>query len=126
MILRRLPHVFSTQCIGSANQSYKRFCSRFAISEVLEQIYCTLAGLSPKAGILFTAIDFDHTLVLHRIVEAFPEIVLIGGTTDGEMSSILGFEQDALTFMVLCSDNFTITTDWGSDRRSWEFNILIK
>jgi hypothetical protein len=87
--------------------------SQTAISEVLEQICLTLAGVYPKAGILFAAIDFDHTLVLHRIVEAFPEIELIGGTTDGEMSSVLGFEQDSLTLMVFCSDDITISAGIG-------------
>jgi hypothetical protein len=65
--------------------------SQAAVSEVLEQIRLALAGIPPKVGILFTAIDFDHALILHQIVEAFPEIDLIGGTTDGEMSSVLGF-----------------------------------
>jgi hypothetical protein len=51
--------------------------------------------------------------VLHRIAEAFPEIALIGGTTDGEMSSVLGFEQDSLTLMVFCSDDITITAGIG-------------
>ena len=87
--------------------------SQSAISEVLEQIRVTLTGLSPKAGILFAAIDFDHALVLHRIAEVFPEIELIGGTTDGEMSSVLGFEQDSLTLMVFCSDNITISAGIG-------------
>jgi hypothetical protein len=84
-----------------------------AISEVLEQISVALAGRSPTAGILFAAIDFDHTLIVHRIVEAFPDINLIGGTTDGEMSSVLGFEQDSLTLMVFCSDLITITAGIG-------------
>ncbi|MBF2009356.1 MAG: FIST C-terminal domain-containing protein [Chlorogloeopsis fritschii C42_A2020_084] len=87
--------------------------SQAAVSEVLEQINCALAGLSPKAGILFAAIDFDHTLILHRIVEAFPGINLIGGTTDGEMSSVLGFEQDSLTLMVFCSEQITIAAGIG-------------
>jgi hypothetical protein len=87
--------------------------SQSAISEVLEQIRVTLTGVSPKAGILFAAIDFDHALVLHRIAEVFPEIELIGGTTDGEMSSVLGFEQDSLTLMVFCSDNITISAGIG-------------
>jgi hypothetical protein len=67
--------------------------SQFAVAEVVEQIRTALGGSSPKAGLLFAAIDFDHPLVLDQIVAAFPEIELIGGTTDGEMSSVLGFEQ---------------------------------
>ena len=87
--------------------------SQAAVSDVLEQIYLTLGGLYPKAGILFSAIDFDYALVLHQIVEFFPEIELIGGTTDGEMSSVLGFEQDSLTLMVFCSDEITISAGIG-------------
>ena len=87
--------------------------SQAAISEVLEQIRFTLTDVSPKAGVLFAAIDFDHALVLHQIVKVFPEIELIGGTTDGEMSSVLGFEQDSLTLMVFCSDDIMISAGIG-------------
>jgi hypothetical protein len=87
--------------------------SQSAVSEAIEQVRATLVDASPKAGILFAAIDYDHPLVLHRIVEAFPEIELIGGTTDGEMSSVLGFEQDSLTLMVFCSDQITMTAGIG-------------
>ena len=75
-----------------------------AIEEVLEQCQTTLAGEIPAAGILFAAIDFEHSLLLNEINRAFPEIELIGCTTDAEISSVLEFEQDALTLMLFCSD----------------------
>lgn len=87
--------------------------SEAAVSEILEQIRCSLGGVSPNAGILFAAIDFDHSLILRQIVETFPEMDLIGGTTDGEISSVLGFEQDSLTLMVFCSDDITIGAGIG-------------
>ncbi len=87
--------------------------TQFAITEVLDQIHRHHLGLSPKAGILFSAIDFDHALILDRVTKAFPEIALIGGTTDGEMSSVLGFEQDSLTLIVFFSDDITITAGIG-------------
>lgn len=92
--------------------------SQSAISEVLEQLHnalagTALAGASPKAGVLFAAIDFDHPLILDRIIATFPDIALVGGTTDGEMSSVLGFEQDSLTLMLFCSDDITITSGIG-------------
>jgi hypothetical protein len=86
-----------------------------AITEVLEQCQQSLSGASPQAGILFAAIDFEHTPILNQICEAYPGIELIGGTTDGEMSSILGFEQDSLTLMLFCSDNITIRAGIGRD-----------
>ncbi|NJK72941.1 MAG: hypothetical protein HC942_00700 [Microcoleus sp. SU_5_6] len=86
-----------------------------AITEVLEQCQQSLSGTSPQAGILFAAIDFEHTLILNQIHQIYPGIELIGGTTDGEMSSILGFEQDSLTLMLFCADNITIRAGIGRD-----------
>jgi hypothetical protein len=87
--------------------------SAAAIAEVLEQIQESLGQESPNAGILFAAIDFDHRLILSHIVETFPQIQLIGGTTDGEISSRLGFDQDSLTMMVFCSDGVQIGAGIG-------------
>ncbi|MGL5080240.1 MAG: FIST signal transduction protein [Microcoleaceae cyanobacterium] len=89
--------------------------SRAAIAEILEQCVCDLAGVPPKAGILLAASSFDHALILHRICEVFPDIDLIGGTTDGEMSSVLGFEQDSLMLMLFCSDTITFSAGIGND-----------
>lgn len=89
--------------------------SRSAIAEVLEQCISSLAGEIPKAGILFAAIDFDHSLILQQIHEVFPAIELIGGTTDGELSSVLEFQQDSLTLMVFCSDEIDIQAGVGCE-----------
>lgn len=89
--------------------------SQSAIDEVLEQCISSLAGETPKAGILFAAIDFDHFLIVQRIHQAFPAIELIGGTTDGEISSILEFQQDSLTLMVFCSDEIEIKAGVGRE-----------
>ena len=62
--------------------------SQSAIAEVLAKSKRSPSGSIPQAGLLFTAIDFDHTLILQRIQDAFPGIELIGGTTNGEVSSI--------------------------------------
>jgi hypothetical protein len=88
--------------------------SQSAIDEVLEQCISSLAGEIPKAGLLFAAIDFDHALILQRIHQAFPDIELIGGTTDGEISSVLEFQQDSLTLMVFCSDEIEIRQELGA------------
>lgn len=87
-----------------------------AIAEVLDGCVRDLSNFSdipPKAGILFAAIDFDYALILQEIQQAFPEIDLIGCTTDGEMSSILGFQQDSLTLMLFCSDTVDIHAGVG-------------
>lgn len=75
-----------------------------AIAEVLEQCVGALGHRTPQAAILLAALDFDHAEILDRIHETFPGIQLIGGTTDGELSSVLEFQQDSLVLMLLCSD----------------------
>ncbi|MBW4511874.1 MAG: FIST C-terminal domain-containing protein [Scytonematopsis contorta HA4267-MV1] len=91
--------------------------SQDAIEEVLRQCSADLGSISPKAGILFAAIDFDHALILKEINRVFPELNLIGCTTDGEMSSILGFQQDSLTLMLFCSDTVEISVGIGYGAR---------
>lgn len=78
--------------------------TQVAIEEVLEQCLSELAGLHPHAGILLAALDFDHAEILRQIHQTFPNIQLIGGTTDGEISSGLGFQQDSLVLMLFHSD----------------------
>ncbi|MEH2047071.1 FIST signal transduction protein [Nostoc sp.] len=87
--------------------------SQNAIAEVLQECSRSLAGAIPQAGLLFTAIDFDHALILQRIQDAFPGIELIGGTTNGEISSILEFQQDSLTLMLFASDEVEIHSGIG-------------
>lgn len=84
-----------------------------AINETLEQCLISLGGVLPRAGILFAAIDFDYSLILQRINDTFPNIELIGGSTDGEVSSVLEFQQDSITLMLFCSDDIEIRAAIG-------------
>jgi hypothetical protein len=87
--------------------------SQSAIESVLEQCLEDLTHILPQAGILFAAIDFEHALILKQIHQVFPKLELIGCTTDGEMSSKLGFQQDSLTLMLFCSDTVQISAGVG-------------
>ncbi|MEH2001933.1 MAG: FIST N-terminal domain-containing protein [Nostoc sp.] len=89
--------------------------SQNAIAEVLQECSRSLAGSIPQAGLLFTAIDFNHALILQRIQDAFPGIELIGGTTNGEISSILEFQQDSLTLMLFATDEVEIWAGIGRE-----------
>lgn len=85
-----------------------------AIAEVLLQCRQQLPpDGQPQAGILLAAIDFDFAYLLGTINQHFPDLELIGGTTDGEMSSVLGFEQDSISLMLFCSDTITIRAGLG-------------
>jgi hypothetical protein len=91
--------------------------SQDAVEEILCQCSTDLGSILPKAGVLFAAIDFDHALILKEINRVFPGLNLIGCTTDGEMSSILGFQQDSLTLMLFCSDTVEISAGVGYGAR---------
>jgi hypothetical protein len=84
-----------------------------AVEEILQQCSAGLEGAVPSAGLLFAAIDFDHHALLCGIVRAFPGIALIGCTTDGEISSELGFREDSATLMLFTSDTVDITAGVG-------------
>ncbi|MDB9528060.1 FIST N-terminal domain-containing protein [Oscillatoria sp. CS-180] len=89
--------------------------SEAAVEEIIAQCQDALAGETPKAGILLSAIDFEHAVILNRICETFPGIALIGGTTVGEMSSEMGFQEDSLTLMLFCSDVVDFKAGLGSN-----------
>jgi hypothetical protein len=79
-----------------------------AVEEILAQCNVSLSGEIPQAGVLFAAIDYDHQAILDGILRQFPDLELVGCTTDGEISSEMGFQQDSLTLMLFCSDEVEI------------------
>lgn len=81
--------------------------------ELIGQCKTRLAGTVAKAGLLFAAIDFDHQVLLDEINRAFPGLDLIGCTTDGEISSELGFREDSATLILFVSDTVDITAGVG-------------
>lgn len=85
-----------------------------AITEIIEQCLESLAGITPQAGLLFAASDFEHSLILQQIYLHFPDLQLIGGTTDGEISSILEYQEDSLTLMLFCSDEIEFCVGVGT------------
>lgn len=84
-----------------------------AIAEALEQCQQTLGDNIPNAGILIAAIDFDHEAILRHVQQTYPGIVLIGGTSTGEMSSTMAFQEDSVTLMLFCSDEVFFTVGAG-------------
>lgn len=84
-----------------------------AIGEILAACEVQLDGRVPMAGLLFCGTEYDHKEVLERIRHRFPQLQLIGCTTDGEMSSCGGFTEDAITLTLLCSDAIRIAAGYG-------------
>ena len=84
-----------------------------AACEVLAQCRAKLKGVAPTAGVLFAAIDFDHQVLLDEINRQVPGIQLIGCSTDGEISSELGFREDSVSLILFVSDTVDITAGVG-------------
>lgn len=75
-----------------------------AVAEVLDQCHQQLGDLQPQAGLLFAGIDFEFSSILDEISSVYPDVELIGCTTDGEMASVHGYTDDSLALMLLCTD----------------------
>ncbi|MCA8954862.1 MAG: FIST C-terminal domain-containing protein [Planctomycetes bacterium] len=79
-------------------------CTKTAVEQVLEQCSAQLDGDTPKAAMLFMSTDYDHAEALGLVAAQWPEVPLIGGSTDGEVSSLLGFVRDSVLLTVLVGD----------------------
>jgi len=86
-----------------------------AIEEVLEQCQESLNGLPAQAGLLFASIDQEFQLILNKINETYTGIELIGCSTDGEFSSVLGFAEDSITLTLFHSDECEWKAGVGHD-----------
>lgn len=87
--------------------------SLMAVSEVIHQLQQESIDCPPQAALVLAAIDFDFSVILQTLHDAFPNVELIGGTTDGEISSRLGFQRYSLVVMLLCSQSTSITAGIG-------------
>ncbi len=86
-----------------------------ALDEILEQCRRKLGDRRPKAGLLFSAFDLEHDQILEGIDEAWPGLELIGCTTDGEISSELGYREDSITLVLFGSDSIEFAAGLGRD-----------
>ena len=86
-----------------------------AVGETLDQCRVRLDGTDPQAAVMFVSPDLEGREIHKLIREAYPEIELIGSTTSGEMSSILGYEEDSLCVALLASDVLDFGAGIGTD-----------
>lgn len=86
-----------------------------AAGELLSQATEALAGAAPKAALMFASTDYDHAILLAAIQDRWPGLPLIGGSTDGEVSSVSGFEHDSALLTLLVGDEITARTGLGRD-----------
>ena len=84
-----------------------------AIEEVLDACAEQFGSVIPQAGVLFSAISHDHQALLDGMMNRYPDLELIGATTDGEISSAIGFAEDSVTLMLFQSDKISFAAGIG-------------
>ena len=84
-----------------------------AVAEALEQCEQRLEGAAPGAALVFCGIDYDHAAVVNLIVARYPNIAIMGCTTDGEVSSDRAFTEESVLVVLLASDVATFRSGVG-------------
>lgn len=84
-----------------------------ALCELIGQCKAELGGRSPQAALMFAGHEMDHAVLLAGICDTWPGIVLIGCTTDGELSSRLGLRLDSVALVLFGSDRIEFTAGIG-------------
>lgn len=85
------------------------------MEEISEQCEDVLGDATPKAAIVFAAVDLEYDEILSALQEKWPGLQVVGCTTDGETSSQLGFVDDSVSVTLFASDSIDITVGVGRD-----------
>lgn len=86
-----------------------------AANELLAQCEVQLEGARPRAAFLFASTEYDHAVLLQAIRGRWPGLPLVGGSTDGEVSSVRGFQQDSAVLTLLAGDGFEARVGLGKE-----------
>lgn len=86
-----------------------------AIEELLEVAREQLGDAEVKGGVVFAGIDHDHEQLLGSLCDAFPGIALIGCSTDGEVSSEVGFAEDSIVLLLFVGDSISVGVGLGRE-----------
>lgn len=74
-----------------------------AIAEVLASCGDEWAA-PPRAGLLFAGVDHDFGTLTSAVLDRWPELELVGCSTDGEISSTVGKSQDSVVLALFGSE----------------------
>lgn len=93
--------------------------SREAALEALAQCSAALGPRPAQAGILLSAFgDEDYRPALQAVAAAHPGVQLIGCSTYGEMSSVLGFANHSTVLMLFTSERLEFAAGIGTGLRN--------
>lgn len=84
-----------------------------AVDEVVARCLEGLEGREPKGGVLFSSVDYDHRALLEGFTRRWPGLPLIGGSTDGELSTQAGFCHDSVLLTLFAGDGLEARAGLG-------------
>lgn len=87
--------------------------SAIAATEALDMAVSALDGHVPKAALVYAAIDQDLAAIGETLRAQYPDMVIAGGTTDGEIAGGEGFLEDSVVVMLFASDDLDFAVGIG-------------
>lgn len=83
-----------------------------AAAEVIALCTEQLRGERPVAAFLFASTEYEHAQLLEAIADRWPDLPLVGGSTDGEVSSA-GFGHDSIVLTMLVGEGIRARSGLG-------------
>ncbi|MGJ8623353.1 MAG: FIST signal transduction protein [Yoonia sp.] len=87
--------------------------SAVAATEALDMAVARLDGQAPQAALVYAAVDQDLQQVTGTLRARFPDLLIAGCTTDGEIAGGEGFLEDSLVIMAFASDTLDFAVGIG-------------
>ena len=84
-----------------------------AIAQILESCERQLGDHPVRGGFLACSPEYEAATILQAIRERWPDIQLVGGTSDGEISSSLGFCDDSILLILFAGEDVTAHAGLG-------------
>lgn len=84
-----------------------------AIAEILAASAGDWDDRPPAAGLLFSGIEHDFGVLTAAVLDRWPDLHLLGASTDGEIASPSGMSEDAVVLVLVDSDRVRMRVGAG-------------
>ncbi|UWP93891.1 FIST C-terminal domain-containing protein (plasmid) [Aliiroseovarius crassostreae] len=88
--------------------------TKLSAEDALTSAVNALDGQTPRAALVYAAVDMDLAVAAQVLRDRFPDILIAGCSTDGEIASGEGFIEDSLVITLFASDSIRFAVGCGS------------
>lgn len=75
-----------------------------AMQDIVQQCHEQLRGMKPQAALVFFRMTAEADVIIQYLQQQWPDIIIAGCSTYGELSSTGDFSNDSIVLTLLCSD----------------------